>query len=829
MDLIRKRGSTSNIERYQLKDATATATDGGFTGLAYNTSGLSISVVNSTSGTVTVYTGANLQDITTLGTYAAPSSGKCRIKKVDDTNFPGLVEVQFEDSVYATGKHIEVLISGVTNLLPCRAKHPLWDFDPYDVIRAGLTALPAVAAGSLGGLALSGEARRGFYGKYPDLPTLPTSEVLCCAFSPSGRLFATANDVTPFVDLYLFDDRTGAVSKFSNPGTLPSGQCVCVAFSPDGKYLAITSNSTPYFYVYPVSETSGWGTVLSNPATVPAGTPGSYVNSLAWSPDSAYLATTNGSGTGTLTSVYHVSSGTLTKISDPSSALSGTPTGVCWSPDGKMIAYAITGSPYVEAYAFSAGAFGSKFSNPSQLPASNLYGITFSPDSKFFVAVTTTILEAWNVNTTTGWGAYVNPPAEQIKSGGNAMGVAFHPSGTMLAVADDTPDQLKLYEWIPGHGFGCLYAKPATSMTGEGWGIAWHPGGTIVACSLLTTPFMGMYAVNDGSPPKFPNSGDAYAAASTGSAPTAAQVASAVWQDTTSGDFTVSGSVGKSLLNGGTLGNALTIAHVTLTDTVTTYTGNTPQTGDSYAVVTDGTHGLAALLTAINAVAAACATAVWAAASRTLTAFGFTVDTNANSTETAIKSEVDAIYNKLPSKDYLTGSDDAAGLVDLYSMAGTPQASGVNFQTMANDVTSITSDVGTIMSDLYTIQNTSLPAIKTDTGSILAIAQTKRYDVFVKRVVTADSKDQYSATWFEDGVVIDPSRLTDVAIYAALNSDGSSIFDNMPMTQQGDFPFVYLHGTTSGGGSAIECDVVATLDGTTSIEDVFTVGDNAAV
>jgi hypothetical protein len=44
------------------------------------------------------------------------------------------------------------------------------------------------------------------------------------------------------------------------------------------------------------------------------------------------------------------------------------------------------------------------------------------------------------------------------------------------------------------------------------------------------------------------------------------------------------------------------ISRVTLTDTLTTYTGNTPQTGDSYAIVSSGTHGNAALKTLIDAV-----------------------------------------------------------------------------------------------------------------------------------------------------------------------------------------------------------------------------------
>lgn len=40
---------------------------------------------------------------------------------------------------------------------------------------------------------------------------------------------------------------------------------------------------------------------------------------------------------------------------------------------------------------------------------------------------------------------------------------------------------------------------------------------------------------------------------------------------------------------------AATLARVTLTDTVTTYTGNTPQTGDAYAVVNSGTFGNAVI------------------------------------------------------------------------------------------------------------------------------------------------------------------------------------------------------------------------------------------
>ena len=64
---------------------------------------------------------------------------------------------------------------------------------------------------------------------------------------------------------------------------------------------------------------------------------------------------------------------------------------------------------------------------------------------------------------------------------------------------------------------------------------------------------------------------------------TAAQIATGVWQDATAGDFTAALSIGKSVMNGVALGTGLTVARVTLADTLTTYTGNTLQTADHTA------------------------------------------------------------------------------------------------------------------------------------------------------------------------------------------------------------------------------------------------------
>ena len=62
-----------------------------------------------------------------------------------------------------------------------------------------------------------------------------------------------------------------------------------------------------------------------------------------------------------------------------------------------------------------------------------------------------------------------------------------------------------------------------------------------------------------------------------------AEMATAIWTDTTAGNYTVAASIGKSIMNGVALGTGLTI---------NAYTGNTVQTGDSFARIGAAGAGL---------------------------------------------------------------------------------------------------------------------------------------------------------------------------------------------------------------------------------------------
>ena len=125
----------SNIVRVKILDS-AVATGAGKTGLTSASSGLIISTIADVEATATVYTvaGSNVESITTLGTFAAPSTNKCRFKEVDATNHPGVYELQFANARFSvTGaKSLLISISGATGAAQCDAIIPLPRVDLFE-------------------------------------------------------------------------------------------------------------------------------------------------------------------------------------------------------------------------------------------------------------------------------------------------------------------------------------------------------------------------------------------------------------------------------------------------------------------------------------------------------------------------------------------------------------------------------------------------------------------------------------------------------------------------------------------------------------------------
>lgn len=106
----RNNGVTSVILRVKLLDSAST-TGAGKTGLTSASGGLVISTISDVEAAATAYSGSNIEGIATLGTFAAPTSGKVRFKEVDATNHPGVYEIQIADARYAVSNATSIIVT----------------------------------------------------------------------------------------------------------------------------------------------------------------------------------------------------------------------------------------------------------------------------------------------------------------------------------------------------------------------------------------------------------------------------------------------------------------------------------------------------------------------------------------------------------------------------------------------------------------------------------------------------------------------------------------------------------------------------------------------
>ena len=137
---LRKHSVTSSIIR-----VTLSATDGTpKTGLTEASAGLIIGTIADNEATTTRYraSSSEIETISTLGTYAAPTSGKCRFKEVDATKHPGLYEIQLANARFSvsSARRLVVSWSGASSLAAGHYEIQLLQLDPYDAVWANFFA-----------------------------------------------------------------------------------------------------------------------------------------------------------------------------------------------------------------------------------------------------------------------------------------------------------------------------------------------------------------------------------------------------------------------------------------------------------------------------------------------------------------------------------------------------------------------------------------------------------------------------------------------------------------------------------------------------------------
>jgi hypothetical protein len=345
----------------------------------------------------------------------------------------------------------------------------------------------------------------------------------------SDSFIVLSTNTSPYLHAYEWDDASGFGAKFSDPASLPAGGVSGVAIKPKQtgetvRYVAAAINASADPRVWQLDGITGWGSAI----TMSGG--GNRTTDVAWlsygSPATEWLVagnalsgasrlrakqfaagaftgstqsdsnTTNnvlavtalplsntvrGLVSGRATSTHVVCSDFTTvftgDVSGPAVQAPGIVNGITnvslsvgSNPRGVIFA-AHDSSPYISAWpievnGFDQSQFGTKYSNPSTLPAGNGNGVAFRQTSgnagQIAVAHDTSpriSVYAWNA----GFGTKYSDPATLPT--GSSESAAFNSNGSCIAVGHATSPYISVYPWDTSTGFGTKFFNPSTAMT----------------------------------------------------------------------------------------------------------------------------------------------------------------------------------------------------------------------------------------------------------------------------------------------------------------------------------------------------------------------------
>jgi hypothetical protein len=150
MKYLFKKGETSLIVPVFVQDSSSSV-GGGLAGLTE---------ASSITGGYMKRNGVGIalavdENVTTEGTYQAPSAaGKVRIGTPANM-VAGFYELHFHNDLFTTADYVTVSLGGASNMAPVLLEIQLTDMNLNDAVRGGMSSLPNAAADAAGGLPIS--------------------------------------------------------------------------------------------------------------------------------------------------------------------------------------------------------------------------------------------------------------------------------------------------------------------------------------------------------------------------------------------------------------------------------------------------------------------------------------------------------------------------------------------------------------------------------------------------------------------------------------------------------------------------------------------------
>ena len=282
--------------------------------------------------------------------------------------------------------------------------------------------------------------------------------------------------------------------KLGNAPTLP-GIVTDLAFTNDGNFIVASHVDAPYIQMHAVYYTGP-----GRPAYAPIDGPEDITGdgrAVDWSPDGRFLALAS-LGSPYLF-VYYFNGTTFERIT----AIDTLPTGACeaveWSPDGRYLAVGHAISPFLTIYYFNGTTF-TKIPDPAVLPSFNGAGTSWSPDGRLLSisGPTTPYFETYEFSNGL-LGSKLPQPLTQVSN--DAIDIEWAPDGRMIVLAHAGTPYLSVH-MFDGMTFGNALT-PSTELStlpsGSCLSISWSPEGKYLSAAGHGAPGISIYSESAGS------------------------------------------------------------------------------------------------------------------------------------------------------------------------------------------------------------------------------------------------------------------------------------------------------------------------------------------